>query len=328
MKFDRGVFTVSFDFELIWGTLDQAGPDGFRRQVEQERAVVVDRVLALLDEFGISATWLVIGHLFLDRCERKDGVKHPEIVRPTHAWVQGDWFQHDPDGDEVSAPLFLGRSLVEKILACPTPQEIGCHSFCHVIYDDPGCSRETANSDLAACVRAAAPLGITPRSFAFPRNRIGHLDLLRRHGFLCYRGPEHHWYSSLPLPPAAKRVLHLAQFLTESTPSLVHPERQPGGVWNLPGSMIYMPRHGLRRWISTSARVRRARKGLRAAAATRGVFHLWTHPTNLVDDGEAMFGGLREIFAEAAQLRDARALDIRTMGGIAAAAEAAHQLLA
>ena len=28
---DRGVFTISLDFELIWGTLDLLGPEGFKK---------------------------------------------------------------------------------------------------------------------------------------------------------------------------------------------------------------------------------------------------------------------------------------------------------
>ena len=65
---ERGVFTLSLDFELIWGTLDLFGPDRFRRACEVERSVVFDRLLALLEELEISATWCVLGHLFLDRC--------------------------------------------------------------------------------------------------------------------------------------------------------------------------------------------------------------------------------------------------------------------
>src|SRR3712207_8281369 len=38
-------------------------------------------------------------------------------------------------------------------------------SFSHVIFGDPGCSRATAESELAACVRAARALGVALRSF-------------------------------------------------------------------------------------------------------------------------------------------------------------------
>ena len=45
LKLERGVFTVSLDFELIWGTLDLFGPERFRRACEIERSEVIDRVV-------------------------------------------------------------------------------------------------------------------------------------------------------------------------------------------------------------------------------------------------------------------------------------------
>jgi hypothetical protein len=39
-----GYFTVSFDFELIWGTLDTRGVNGFSRACAVERKLVIDRL--------------------------------------------------------------------------------------------------------------------------------------------------------------------------------------------------------------------------------------------------------------------------------------------
>ena len=48
------------------------------------------------------------------------------------------------------------------------------------------------------------------------------------------------------------------------------------------------------------------------------VFHLWFHPFNLSFDRKGLLSVLREVFKEAARLRDAGLLDIRTMGDLAA----------
>jgi peptidoglycan/xylan/chitin deacetylase (PgdA/CDA1 family) len=315
---ERGVFTLSLDFELIWGALDRFGPERFRRACEAEREVV-GRLLDLFAEYGVSATWCVLGHLFLDRCALVNGRKHPEIVPPTHAWVRGDWFAHDPCAAEEGAPTFLGRSLVDKIRACRVPQEIGSHSFSHVIFGDPGCSRATAQSEIAACVCLARALGLELRSFAFPRNRVGHLDVLRAYGFACYRGPDATWYERRRLPAMLKRVAHLWAVVTAARPPVVLPRRLPNGLVDIPGSMIYFPMHGLRRYIPVSLRVRRACKGLAAAARQKRVFHLWFHPTNLADRTEAMFAGLRAILGYATDLRGRGQLAILPMGALAPA---------
>jgi hypothetical protein len=197
------------------------------------------------------------------------------------------------------------------------PQEIGCHSFSHVIFGDPGCSRATAESEIAACVSAAREMGIELRSFAFPRNEVGHLDVLKEYGFVVYRGPERHWYEGRNWPAVARRLCHLWDVLTASQPPVVLPERSEFGLLNIPGSMIYFPMHGLRRYIPVSRRVRRAIKGLDEAARRKRVFHLWFHPTNLADQMEQMFGGLRDILERACELRARGEIVIKPMGAIA-----------
>jgi peptidoglycan/xylan/chitin deacetylase (PgdA/CDA1 family) len=314
---ERGVFTLSLDFELIWGTLDR-GVDAFRRACEVERAEVLDRLLALLEEFEVSATWCILGHLFLDSCAPHDGRKHPEIVPPEYPRGGRDWFEDDPSGTEESDPIFYGRRLVEKVQSCAVPQEIGCHSFSHPIFGDPGCTRETAVTELAECVRLAGEMDIEMRSFAFPRNRVGHLDVLSEHGFTCYRGPEPTWYELDRGPRALRRFGHLVDVVSARRPPVVLPAEVSPGLWNLPGSMIYFPMHGYRRYLPLSVRVRRAVKGLDAAAERRRVFHLWFHPTNLADEIERMFLGLRRILDHASELRADGRLDTLPMGSIVA----------
>jgi len=316
-----GALTISLDFELIWGTLDLFGPQRFGAACMTERQIVVDRLLSLFEEFDVSATWCIVGHLFLERCETVNGVKHPEIVRPAHRWCSTDWFAHDPCGTEATDPLFFGRDLVERIRGCSTPQEIGCHSFSHVIFGDEGCSRAAAESEIATCVRLAREIGVELRSFAFPRNRLGHLDVLSEYGFKCYRGPEPVWYETAGLPPVLKRLARLVEVLTAASPPVVLPEKSQSGMWNIPGSTIYFPMYGLRRFVPMQLRIGRALKGLHAAARRRRIFHLWFHPTNLADQTDAMFAGLRQILRRAAELRQRGQLAILTMSEIAEGCE-------
>jgi peptidoglycan/xylan/chitin deacetylase (PgdA/CDA1 family) len=316
MNLDRGVFTISLDFEMIWGTQDLFGPERFRKACETERACVIDRLLDLLVEYELSATWFVVGHLMLDHCDAHSGLKHPEIVRPTHSWTSKDWFKHDPGGCEVDGSVFLGRSLVKKILACRLPQEIGCHTFSHTIFGDPGCSRASAVSELKACVWLADEMGIEMSSFAFPRNKVGHLDVLREYGFSCYRGPEPEAPMLGCSPDSIKRVANLWKVLVASEPPVGLPEKTESGLWMIPGSMVYFPMHGLRRYIPVRARTRRAIKGLNAAVRQKRIFHLWFHPTNLAEETERMFAGLRRIFDHASLLRVRGQLDVFSMGSL------------
>jgi peptidoglycan/xylan/chitin deacetylase (PgdA/CDA1 family) len=316
VELDKGAAVISLDLELLWGTIDLRG-ERFKRACEVERERVIDDLLDLFVEFEFPGTWCILGHLFLDRCELTNGRMHPQIVRPTHAWVQGDWFDHLHPHSEDRDSLFLGRSLVEKIKTCPEEQEIGSHSFSHVIFGDEGCSRATALSELNECVRLAREMGIQLRSFAFPRDRPGHLDVLRETGFACFRGPEPNWYERPGIPLTVRRLLRLIDVVRAAEPPVVLPEKADAGLWNIPGSAMYFPMHGMRRHIPLSARVTRARRGLDAAARERKIFHLWFHPTNIAFEPDTMLAGLREILEHAARLRDRHQLEFVTMGQLA-----------
>ncbi|MGH9201654.1 MAG: hypothetical protein ACRD2A_10515, partial [Vicinamibacterales bacterium] len=222
----------------------------------------------------------------------------------------------DPCTNEKEAPIFYGRTLVEKILNCPVRQEIASHSFSHAVFGDPGCSRETADSELRASIDAARSLGIEMRSFVFPRNDVGHLERLREHGFTCYRGPQSRWYESRKVPAMIRRCAHLWDVLTASEPPVVLPLFDDSGLWNVPASMVYFPIHGFRRLIPMSVRVRRAVKGLEAASRERRIFHLWFHPTNLAEDCDVMVHGLRVILEQAAAKRVRGELDFLPMASL------------
>lgn len=307
-----GVFTISLDFELIWGTLDKPKWRSMRAICQEEREDIIGSLLALFHEYSVSATWCTVGHLFLAGCRRDRGYAHPEVRRPR---LGGDpRFEHDPCTSEAESPLFYGRSLVLQIMRCPTPQEIGAHSFSHLIF--PSSTRETANSELKAFEAAASQLGIRAESFVFPRNQVAHLDLLPRYGFRVFRGPGTDWHQRVAKRGLRHRLSHLSDVLLASTPATVLPEWNQAGLWDVPGSMLYTPSFGLRRFIPASLRVMRARKGLAEAAKTRRIFHLWFHPCDVVVRKKAMLGGLRQILETAAELRAKRELVILPMGRV------------
>jgi hypothetical protein len=110
-----------------------------------------------------------------------------------------------------------------------------------------------------------------------------------------------------------KRVARSLAVLATDEPPVVLPEQTESGLWNIPGSMIYFPMHGLRKYIPVSFRVRRAIKGLDAAARLKKIFHLWFHPTNLADETDKMFAGLRSILEHASLLRSREELFILPM---------------
>ncbi len=311
----RGSFVLSIDTELVWGSFDHRPPADFARRYPDERGVIRE-ILALLDKYDIAATWAVVGHLFLADCRRgEDGRAHPAMPRPDYAWFRADWYRDDPCSDRATEPLWYGDDIVNAIGAARTHHEIGCHGYSHAVFGDPGFTAGDAAAEIAECRRLAELHGLELRSFVFPRNREGHHEVLAEHGFAAIRGTDPTWHARLP--GRLGRLGHLLDQALMISPPVSVPRQVRPGLWDIPGSMLLMERTGVRRLVPVSARVRKARRGLRRSVREGAVFHLWFHPFNLAPDRAAMLGALDRILGDVAAMRDAGLIEVQTMGQLA-----------
>ena len=324
-KLEKGAFVLSIDTELAWGMIHRRGVDANRLYYESAREAVAG-MLALCEKYEIRATWATVGHLMMDSCDKSDGTVHPEIVRPDYQWFKGDWFDQDPVSDIESDPIWYGSDIVESIQACSVPQEIGSHSFSHVSFDDPGCSVETADSELRECVRIAESKGISLKSFVFPRNGVGHLDVLKKHGFSSFRGVAPCWYKHFR--GTAWSLAHrIDNYLPFAAP-VVQPENV-GGLWNIPASYYYPHsddgRIGWGSRLPIWVRVLKARRAIKKASKQREIFHMWFHPYNIAGDMKRLLPGLERIFRYAAEMRSRGMIDNLTMGELTAQLDSKEQ---
>lgn len=312
-----GIFTLSLDTEIAWGTFDTPQFRDFAPHFDGYRPLIA-RLLALLDQTGVAATWAFVGHLFLDQCERVGGTTHPEVLRPEFAWYPHDWHDHDPGTDLARDPWWYGPDILDQVLAADAPHEIGTHTFSHVVLGDPACTADIARSQLEACRRLHEARGLTLRSLVFPRNVIGHLEVVGELGLIAYRGREQSWYEGRA-HGATHRLAHLADAAL-AVPPPTYPRASltvdAHGLVNVPGSQFLMPMDGIRSRIPAGRRVAQAKRGLRRAVARGELFHLWFHPFNLGSDPR-MFDILGEILGEVVAAREAGDLVVRTMGDVA-----------
>lgn len=303
MTINKGTFVMSFDTELAWGT---QGAERYRSAYEGTRETI-SRMLDILSKNRLSATWAVVGHLFVDSCGPWQGRKHPEIER------KGEWFTSDPGTDVRTDPLWYAPDVVEKIMSCPVEQEIGSHSFSHIVHEE-FCDVHCFDSELKECRRVAQQKGIQLRSFVYPRNIVKHTQVLADNGFTIYRSRDNVWYYGLSRK--LRKVAHGLDAYLWPFPPVGVPKRHDG-VTSIPGNYLYEHRIGWARRLPVSFRVRKAVNGLKRAARTGKVFHLWSHPFNLATDPDALLDGFDAICREAARMRDVGSLQNLTMGQLA-----------
>jgi peptidoglycan/xylan/chitin deacetylase (PgdA/CDA1 family) len=311
---ERGRLVISIDLEVAWGTCDRAMTARRRRALERERDIV-ERVLALFARYDVRASWAVVGHLLLPRCDARDGRFHPEIPRPILRGERRDWFApHPPGGTD---PLWHGRDLVERILAATPAQEIASHSFSHIPYAEDRTTPEAVRADLAAARRCHLAMGLPFTAFVFPRNVVGYRPLLAEAGITVYRGRP----GGRPSPIRSRRLRRLAAFLYFIAPvsaRVVDAGMDDAGLVNVPQSMALYTRTGLRNLVASRSLVRKATRALDRAAAEGRLFHLWFHPSNLARRTEAQLGVLEGILRHAARLREAGRLEVRSLGDVCA----------
>ncbi len=221
---------ISLDCELSWGAFDtRYGPE-LLQCARWTHDVGIPNLLRHLTRNGLSATWAVVGAAMLDRLppvHEMDEVHYPHFSRP--------WFDYVPEGRETDHPEWFGASVVRLISEASPAQEVGSHSFSHVIFDLPGTSRLRASQEFQRCAEIAKDLGLRADSFVFPRNSIKYLDELQHAGFICYRSAD-----KFPLEIRNRRLRSIVGLLADIwpvTPATVYPQVRNNLV-DIPGSLM------------------------------------------------------------------------------------------
>ena len=293
--FAVGSVVVSIDAELGWGFHDLSTPPPDRLEAGRRGW----RSLAtLLEEYEIPATWAVVGHLMLTDC---DGIHEDHPRGP-------EWFHRERAEWAERPDLRFSPGLISDLLESPVGHEIASHSFSHVLFGDPETSRETAAYELERSLEIATEWGLSLESFVYPRNDVGHREVLADAGIRTYRGRS----------PTRDGIRGMLGSSIGGDSLLVTPTVDEYGLVDVPASTFLFGFEGpARRMVESVWRdpmVVQVHRGIEAAAASDGVFHLWLHPNNLVTgrDDRRVEAILERIQARRTEGR----LRVETMGDV------------
>jgi peptidoglycan/xylan/chitin deacetylase (PgdA/CDA1 family) len=264
---------ISLDFELRWGMYDRLGldRDAYRTNLLRTREEVVPALLRLLGERRIRATWATVGAI---ACQDWDeyfarAPKSPAYHdRTLH--IDDRFAALDPQGQLHFAP-----QLVRDVQATPG-QDLGTHTFSHILMREPGVVAEDVRADLEAAARLWRDrFGAGPVSLVFPRNQVAFLSVAEACGIRIWRGAEPGWYyeaneaNTNRLRPRFRRLLDAVNPLVRhATPAQRNMTRASVFLRaTLPAPL----------WALHYARIRNELAALRAP----NTFHIWWHPHNL-----------------------------------------------
>jgi len=310
--FERGVVILSFDAEQIWGYLDLLSEVQFRKRypgaVESHR-----RLLEIIAEAGVSATWFLVGAMALS------GSDGPADLRM--AGLPMAWRAKIPAGTEGTKPLLYGRSFVDQLRKIRPCQEIGLHGgLTHFIWTNPLATRENVEWELAEGIAALQQAGVRPLSFSFGREQEVYHTLLPAHGIRCYRGRTVSRAFQLGRTFCGA-LARLFDELRRATPPPVWPEEMLPGLWNIPSSLFLYPIRPCRTSVvRLQSRLDRFSLGIAAAARHRGIFHFCLHPENLVESPHG-FSMFEDMLEKLILSRDRGDVEVLTMSEVAARME-------
>ena len=159
------------------------------------------------------------------------------------------------------------REAYESILSSSVRQEVGIHTYSHIYANES--TEDQYEADVRRCVSYLS-LAPPPTTFVFPKNREGYFGMLRRLGFLSYRG--------------ARRA--------------IGPPVANEGLWNI-RPVYYVDQKSL----GAESLIRHF---VDACQARSAVFHLWTHPWSITTEGNPGTMAERTLDPVFAYLRDRR----------------------
>lgn len=296
----KPIFIMSLDVELLWGfrngnalsrksLLMKNGGIGLRK--------CIDSLLDTLQMYRIPATWAIVGRLFLDHPLKDEdiccGMRVPEQCR----------CNPHPDSQISRDSLYYGKDIIQKIRSCSMKHEIGYHSFSHVLFSE--CSREVAEFEIGIAAKLGEEFGVELKSFIFPQHKIGHLDVLKRHGFIGFRGKYPSRYELTDALPIRK--------FKEAVDKLVVPLNQVryiDGLWEIPCNLLFSDPEI--RWTLLP----RAKLGLERAIRSKRVFHIFLHPWDLLEHSY-LLKDLERFLRYVSERRDEGAIRVMTMRDLA-----------
>jgi peptidoglycan/xylan/chitin deacetylase (PgdA/CDA1 family) len=320
----EGALVVSLDLELRWGVRHRYAARGYGANLLGARRAI-PRLLDLLTEFDVSATWATVGFLFA-RCQAERERYSPQL-RPMYSNAALSPYL-DPTGvNEVADPLHYAPSLIDRIRQT-RGQEIASHTFSHYFCLEPGQTADMFRADLLAARAIAESRGIQLRSIVFPRNQRNpaYDAVLRECGITTYRGnPRSAMWRIDDADQSDRQHRRASRWLDAYVPFAGHHTikwheiPQPNGLCDVRASAFLRPYDPRVRALETT-RMQRLRAAVRWAAQRGEVFHLWWHPHNFGVHLEQNLALLRAVLHEFARCRER--YDMRSLTMAAAADEA------
>ena len=322
-----GSFTISLDFELLWGIFDKVGTR-YRPEYFSNTRKVIPEMLELFGKNGISVTWATVGMLFAEN-EEEWKYYSPEFLPSyrdknlsAYEWAKANGLRPE---------VHFAPELIRQILQTPH-QELGSHSYAHYYTLMRGQSPEQFVQDLKSTQKIAQEkFDVRLKSLVFPRNHINELYLKHclDQGYEYVRGNPKNWFwQETQHESFSKKLFRSADcFFPIGSRSSYHlseirPFEQEPLI--IPASRILRPLQP-QNPLFNSIRFQRIVSEMTYAAKNGQVYHLWWHPHNFGNDPIGSMKELSSLIQHFLKLRETYGFESHSMEAIGQKVKASLQ---
>lgn len=317
---NKGVFTISLDFELLWGVRDKRTIASYGPEIKAVHQVLPE-MLELFRKYHVKATLATVGFLFARSKEEMLAMspgQKPQYNDPNLSPYNGhfDLVKGTPEAD----PYHFAPELIRLIQEKYPEHEIGTHTFSHYYCQEEGQTVADFEADVAAAVKIAGAYNLALSSIVFPRNQYNseYLGVCKKYGITNYRGNEKAWYyapQSESGTSLKKRIFRTADCYVNlsghNAASLDELHRD--GLADICSSRFYRPYNSKGGPLLEALKVRRIKKSMTYAAKKGRLYHLWWHPHNFSANSAKNFRSLEQILKHYQHLEKRYGMQALTM---------------
>lgn len=313
-----GVFTISLDFELLWGIFDKVGTR-YKPEYFSNTRMVIPKMLELFGRNEISVTWATVGMLFAKNEEEWKSYS-PEFL-PSYRDQNLSAYEW-AKANGVRSEVHFAPELIDEILSTPY-QELGSHTFAHYYTLMRGQSPDQFRQDLRATQTIAKDkFGVSLKSLVFPRNQINelYLGICLEEGYEYVRGNPKNWFwQETQHESFEKKVFRSAdcffQVGKKSSYGIEEIDEFVDEPLILPASRILRPLNPLNP-LFNSVRLHRIFREMEDAAKKKEVYHIWWHPHNFGNDPNQSLRELAQLIQHFQKLREQYGMESLSMAGL------------
>ena len=309
---NKGIFTISLDFELFWGVRDHRTLENYGENIRNVHHVV-PRLLELFSKYNVHCTWATVGLLFFN--EKKETISYLPVERPAYKKKEYDPYPY-LEQNELEKKYHFAPALIEQIKKTPG-QEISTHTFSHFYTLEKDTTIGQFQSDLRAAIAIAKERDIEIKSIVFPRNQYSdeHIKVCLEEGIKIYRGNA----SSGVYRPTSRENENIFRKGTRFADTYInitghhcHAIPVASEIMNIPASQFLRP-YNPKFKMFDGLKFGRIKQGIKFAAKQGLIYHLWWHPHNFGRYMDENFKFLEQVLEYYRQLNQEGKIESQNM---------------